>query len=122
VCQQPVGLTHISDNIHVITNCDTDTIFRNCQAVVAHADATSVSANSRSQPRTRRARQSTYNLISAPLEPFPPIDWRAFAHPAFRGRTNVVQSNLTSEVGGANSFDAAAICVSRYSRVNLLPI
>jgi uncharacterized protein (TIGR03437 family) len=46
----PFGLNQVSDNIHVITTCDKGGSFTNCQAIVAHVDGTTISADSPAKP------------------------------------------------------------------------
>jgi uncharacterized protein (TIGR03437 family) len=42
----PFDATPTTDNIHVVTTCDTGTVFSNCQAAATHADGSLVSASS----------------------------------------------------------------------------
>jgi hypothetical protein len=42
----PFDATPTTDNIHVVTTCDTGAVFSNCQAAATHADGSLVSASS----------------------------------------------------------------------------
>jgi uncharacterized protein (TIGR03437 family) len=42
----PFDATPTTDNVHVVTTCDTGAVFSNCQAVATHADGSLVSASS----------------------------------------------------------------------------
>jgi uncharacterized protein (TIGR03437 family) len=169
----PFDLNPVSDNIHIVTTCDKGASFTNCQAVVAHADGTVISATSPAKPseeiviyafglgtttpavQTGAASPTPAAVVTSPVNiqfdfrpnagpsrpytgvplpaplfvgltpgqvglyqinvklpgsfpPLPPCDQTS---PASGGSTNIVQSNLTVDIGGANSFDAAATCV-----------
>jgi len=169
----PFDANPTSDNIHVITTCDTAATFVNCHAVVTHADGTVISSSSPALPneeiviyafglgkttpmvKTGQASPTPAAFVSSgvniqfdfrpnagPSRPYtgvalpaplfvgltpgqvglyqinvrlpdrfpsvPPCDGTA---PPSGGSTNVVQSNLTIDIGGVNSFDGAAICV-----------
>jgi uncharacterized protein (TIGR03437 family) len=42
----PFDATPTTDNVHVVTTCDTGAVFSNCQAVATHADGSPISASS----------------------------------------------------------------------------
>lgn len=169
----PFDLNPISDNIHVVTTCDTGASFGSCQAIVAHADGTIISPSSPARaseeivvyalglgettplvntgkasplpaavvtspvkiqfdfrPNGGPSRPYTGVVLPVPLfvgltpgqvglyqinvklpDSFPSVQPCDRTPPTSGGATNIVQSNLTIDIGSMNSFDAAAICV-----------